>query len=66
MADLPTEALPQGDVIATVAGKFLECGALKHRYARVRCPNCHDELLVLRICRLRRMDHTTPSLRRDE
>ena len=23
--------------------KFLECGDLKHGFARVRCPKCHEE-----------------------
>jgi hypothetical protein len=29
-------------VIGTVVRKFLECGDLKHGFARVRCPKCRD------------------------
>jgi len=33
--------------------KFLECGDLKHGFARVRCPKCHEELFVPFSCRVR-------------
>jgi hypothetical protein len=31
--------------------KFLECGDLKHGFARVRCPRCREELFVPFSCR---------------
>lgn len=31
--------------------KFLECGDLKHGFARVRCPKCREELFVPYSCR---------------
>jgi hypothetical protein len=31
--------------------KFLECGDLKHGFARVRCPKCREEFLVPYSCR---------------
>ncbi len=38
-------------IIATAVGKFLECGDLKHGFARVRCPKCQHEMLVAFSCR---------------
>ena len=40
-------------IIATVVGKFLECGDLKQGFARVRCPKCREEFLVAYSCRVR-------------
>ena len=40
-------------IIGTVVGKFLECGDLKHGFARVRCPKCREEFLVPYSCRVR-------------
>ena len=33
--------------------KFLECGDLKHGFARVRCPRCREEFFVAYSCRVR-------------
>jgi hypothetical protein len=30
-------------IIGTVVGNFLDCGNLKHGFARVRCPKCREE-----------------------
>jgi hypothetical protein len=30
-------------IIGTVVGKFLDCGDLKHGFARMRCPKCREE-----------------------
>jgi hypothetical protein len=38
-------------IIGTVVRKFLECGDLKHGFARVRCPKCREEFLVPYSCR---------------
>ena len=38
-------------IIGTVVRKFLECGDLKHGFARVRCPNCREEFFVPYSCR---------------
>ena len=38
-------------VIGTVVRKFLECGDLKHGFARVRCPKCRKEFFVPYSCR---------------
>ena len=38
-------------IIGTVVRKFLECGDLKHGFARVRCPKCREELFVPLTCR---------------
>jgi len=38
-------------IIGTVVRKFLECGDLKHGFARVRCPKCGEELFVPFSCR---------------
>jgi len=40
-------------IIGTVVRKFLECGDLKHGFARVRCPKCREELFVPFSCRVR-------------
>jgi hypothetical protein len=40
-------------IIGTVVLKFLECGDLKHGFARVRCPKCREEFLVPYSCRVR-------------
>ena len=40
-------------IIGTTVRKFLECGDLKHGFARVRCPKCREELFVLFSCRVR-------------
>jgi Transposase zinc-binding domain len=40
-------------IIGTVVGKFLECGDLKHGFARVRCPKCREEFFVAYSCRVR-------------
>jgi len=40
-------------IIGTVVRKFLECGDLKHVFARVRCPRCREELFVPFSCRVR-------------
>lgn len=40
-------------IIGTVVRKFLECGDLKQGFARVRCPECHEELFVPFSCRVR-------------
>jgi Transposase zinc-binding domain len=40
-------------MIGTVVGKFLECGDLKHGFARARCPKCHKEFFVAYSCRVR-------------
>ena len=40
-------------IIGTVVRKFLECGDLKHGFARVRCPKCREEFLVAYSCRVR-------------
>ena len=34
-------------IIGTVVRKFLECGDLKQGFARVRCPTCREEFLVI-------------------
>ncbi len=33
--------------------RYLRCGLLCHGFARVRCPTCHDELLVAFYCKNR-------------
>ena len=38
-------------IIGTVVRKFLECGDLKHGFARVRCPRCGEGLFVPFSCR---------------
>ncbi|MDH7502783.1 MAG: transposase zinc-binding domain-containing protein, partial [Verrucomicrobiota bacterium] len=38
-------------IIGTVVRKFLECGDLKHGFARVRCPKCGEEFFVPFSCR---------------
>ena len=40
-------------IIGTVVRKFLECGDLKHGFARVRCPRCREEFFVPFSCRVR-------------
>jgi hypothetical protein len=40
-------------IIGTVVRKFLECGDLKHGFARVRCPKCREEFFVPYSCRVR-------------
>lgn len=40
-------------IIGTVVRKFLECGDLKHGFARVRCPKCREEFFVPFSCRVR-------------
>ena len=40
-------------IIATTVRKFLECGDLKHGFARVRCPKCREEFFVPFSCRVR-------------
>ena len=40
-------------IIGAVVRKFLECGDLRHGFARVRCPKCHEELSVPFSCRVR-------------
>jgi len=38
-------------IMATAVAKFLECGDLKHGFARVRCPRCQHEMFVAFSCR---------------
>jgi hypothetical protein len=38
-------------IVGSVVKKFLECGDLKHGFARVRCPKCREELFVPFSCR---------------
>ena len=33
-------------IIGTVVGKFLECGDLRHGFARVRCPKCREDFFM--------------------
>ena len=40
-------------IIGAVVRKFLECGDLKHGFARVRCPRCGEEFFVPYSCRAR-------------
>ena len=40
-------------IIGTVVGKFLECGNLKHGFARVRCSKCREEFFFPFSCRVR-------------
>jgi len=40
-------------VIRASLEKFLKCGDVKEGFARVRCPNCHDEFFVAFSCRQR-------------
>ena len=38
-------------MVAEVVGKFLDCGLLKHGFARVRCAACRAEFLVAFRCK---------------
>ena len=38
-------------VVTEVVGKFLDCGLLKHGFARVRCAACRAEFLVAFRCK---------------
>ena len=40
-------------VVGSSIGKFLKCGDLKEGFARVRCPDCHQEFFVAFSCRQR-------------
>ena len=40
-------------IIGTTVRKFLECGDLRHGFARVRCPKCREEFFVPFSCRVR-------------
>lgn len=40
-------------IIRTSIDKFLKCGDLKEGFARVRCPDCHEEFFVAFSCRQR-------------
>jgi hypothetical protein len=49
------ERYPSGDLPKFIRGEFdryLRCGLLCHGFARVRCPDCTDELLVAFSCLL--------------
>ena len=38
-------------VIGDVAREYLKCGDLKEGFARVRCPDCHEEYLLAFSCK---------------
>jgi len=40
-------------IIGMTVRKFLECGDLRHGFARVRCPRCREEFFVAYSCRVR-------------
>lgn len=40
-------------VLRSSIDKFLKCGDLKEGFARVRCPDCHEEFFVAFCCRQR-------------
>ncbi|MBM3823885.1 MAG: hypothetical protein FJ404_13540 [Verrucomicrobia bacterium] len=50
-ADLSLRSLERRRIIATAVPKFLECGDLKHGFARVRCSKCQHEMFVAFSCR---------------
>ncbi len=50
------ERYPSGELPSFTRAEFeryLRCGLLCHGFARVRCPTCHDELLVAFSCKNR-------------
>ncbi len=50
------ERYPSGELPSFIRAEFeryLRCGLLCHGFARVRCPSCHDELLVAFSCKNR-------------
>jgi hypothetical protein len=44
---------PLRPVVEKTVERFLECGILRHGFARIRCGNCHEEYLLAFSCKTR-------------
>jgi hypothetical protein len=50
---LPTDYGPLRPVVEKTVERFLECGLLRHGFARIRCGHCHEEYLLAFSCKTR-------------
>jgi hypothetical protein len=50
---LPTDYGPLRPVVEKTVERFLECGLLRHGFARMRCGHCHEEYLLAFSCKTR-------------
>jgi len=53
-------------VIAEVVNRYLDCGVLNNGFARIRCPDCRDELLLTLSCKAKAFCPSCAAKRRAE